>query len=94
LGVTGVSVLIIRIEDLPAGQAGPFDLVTTRALNPGLLLAESPRLLAPNGTVLLFRASPLEAVPPGYRLIRQESFTLPFTNDPRTLTLLAPSPGS
>jgi len=44
--------------------------------------------------VLLFRASPLEAVPPGYRLIRQESFTLPFTNDPRTLTLLQLSPGS
>ena len=94
LGVTGVSVLIIRIEDLTAGQTGPFDLVTTRALKPGLLLAESPRLLAPNGTVLLFRASPLEAVPPGYRLIRQESFTLPFTNDPRTLTLLQLSPGS
>jgi len=91
LGVTGVSVLIIRIEDLKPGQAGPFDLVTTRALKPELLLAEAPRLLAPNGTVLLFRASPLEVVPPGYRLIRQESFTLPFTSDPRTLTLLKPN---
>jgi len=90
LGVTGVSVLIIRIEDLKAGQTGPFDLVTTRALKPELLLAESPRLLASDGTVLLFRASPLQVAPPGYRLIRQESFTLPFTNDPRTLTLLKP----
>ena len=94
LGVTGVSVLIVRIEDLKPGQAGPFDIVTTRAVKPELVLAEAPRLLAPHGTVLLFRANPLEAVPPGYRLVRQASFTLPFTNDPRTLTLLAPSPGS
>ncbi|OLD38926.1 MAG: 16S rRNA (guanine(527)-N(7))-methyltransferase RsmG, partial [Nitrospirae bacterium 13_1_40CM_2_62_10] len=61
LGVTGVSVLISRVEDLKAGQVGPFDLVTTRALKPELLLAESPRLLAFKGAVLLFRASPLEA---------------------------------
>jgi 16S rRNA (guanine527-N7)-methyltransferase len=91
LGVTDVSVLVIRIEDLKPSRAGPFDLVTTRALRPELLLAQAARLLAPNGTVLLFRASPLEAVPPGYRLARQESFTLPFTKDPRTLALLAPT---
>src|SRR5437667_7580953 len=88
LGVTGVSVLSIRIEDLKPDQAGPFDLVTTRALRPAPLLVESPRLLAPNGTVLLFRATPLETVPPGYCLIRHESFTLPFTIAPRYLTFL------
>ena len=91
LGVTGVSVLIIRIEDLKPGQAGPFDLVTTRAMKPKLLLAESPRLLAPGGRVLLFRTAPMEEPPPGYRFVRQASFTLPFTNDPRTLTLLEPA---
>ncbi len=92
LGVTGASVLMVRIEDLKLGQTGPFDLVTTRALHPELVLAEAPRLLTPAGKVLLFRASPLETAPSGYRLVRQESFTLPFTNDPRTLTLLAPTP--
>ena len=91
LGVTGVSVLIIRIEDLKPGQVEPFDLVTTRAMKPELLLAESPRLLAPGGRVLLFRTAPMEELPPGYRFVRQASFTLPFTNDPRTLTLLEPA---
>src|SRR5256885_5205866 len=91
LGVTGVSVVIVRIEDLKPAQAGPFGLVTTRALKPELVLAEAPRLLAPHGTVLLFRASPLEAVPPGYRLVRPASFTLPFPNDPPTPILLPPT---
>src|SRR5207247_8469816 len=40
LEVTGVSISIIRIEDLSAIQTAPFDLVTPRALNPLLLLAE------------------------------------------------------
>ena len=89
LGLAGVAVLITRIEDLKPGQASPFDLVTSRAVRPELVLAEAPRLLTPGGQVLLFRASPMQEVPPGYRLIRETSFTLPFTNDPRTLTLLA-----
>jgi 16S rRNA G527 N7-methylase RsmG len=83
-------VLIARIEDLKPGQVGPFDLITSRAVRPERVLAEAPRLLAPGGRVLLFRASPMSDVPSGYRLIREASFTLPFTNDPRTLTLLIP----
>lgn len=90
LGVSGATVLIARIEDLKPGQAGLFDLVTSRAVRPELILAEAPRLLAPGGQVLLFRASPMSDVPSGYRLLRETSFTLPFTSDPRTLTLLSP----
>lgn len=92
LGIAGVSVLIARIEDLKPGQAGPFDLVTSRAVRTELILAEAPRLLAPGGQVLLFRASPMSDVPSGYRLVRETSFTLPFTDAPRTLTLLSFSP--
>ena len=91
LGVSGVSVLSARIEDLMPGQAGPFDLITTRAVRPDLVLAEAPRFLAPDGQVLLFRTSPLDAAPAGYRIVRETSFTLPFADAPRTLTLLAPS---
>ncbi len=91
LGLAGIAVLIARIEDLKPGQAGPFDLVTSRAVRTELILAEAPRLLAPGGQVLLFRASPMSDVPSGYRLVRETSFTLPFTDDPRTLTLLAPT---
>lgn len=90
LGVSGATVLIARVEDLKPGQAGPFDLITSRAVRPELILAEAPRLLAPGGQVLLFRASPMSDVPSGYRLLRETSFTLPFTNDPRTLSLLIP----
>ncbi len=90
LGISGVSVLIARIEDRKSDQAGLFDLVTSRAVRPELILAEAPRLLAPGGRALLFRASPMSDVPSGYRLLREISFTLPFTNDPRTLTLLSP----
>ena len=91
LGLSGVPVLIARLEDLKPGQTGPFDLVTTRAVRPELVFGEAPRLLAPGGQVLLFRASPMEAAPTGFRIIWEESFTLPFTDTPRTLTLLAPA---
>jgi 16S rRNA (guanine527-N7)-methyltransferase len=90
LGISGVSVLVARIEDRKSDQAGLFDLVTSRAVRPELILAEAPRLLTPGGRALLFRASPMSDVPSGYRLLREISFTLPFTNDPRTLTLLSP----
>jgi 16S rRNA (guanine527-N7)-methyltransferase len=90
LGLSGVTVLIARVEDLEPGQAAPFNLVTTRAVSPELVLKEASRLLAPGGQVLLFRASPMSDVPSGYRLLRETSFMLPFTNDPRTLSLLIP----
>src|SRR3989338_8483281 len=80
LGISGVSVLIVRIEDFRPDQVGRFDLVTRRAVRPELILAEAPRLLAPGGQILLFRASPLQEVPAGYRLVREVSFTLPFTD--------------
>jgi 16S rRNA (guanine527-N7)-methyltransferase len=91
LGVSGATVLIARIKDLKSGQTGPFDLITSRAVRPELILAEAPRLLATGGRVLLFRASPMSDVPSGYRLLHETSFTLPFTDDPRTLTLLQPT---
>jgi len=91
LGISGVSVLIVRIEDFRPDQAGRFDLVTSRAVRPELILAEAPRLLAPGGQVLLFRAGPLQEIPAGYRLVRETAFTLPFIDAPRTLTLLAPT---
>jgi len=91
LGLSGVAVLIARIENLQPGQAGPFDVVTTRAVRPELVLAEAPRLLAPGGRILLFRASPLGDRLAGFRVVREESFTLPFSKDPRTLTLLTPA---
>lgn len=89
LGVSGTTVLIARIEDLKPGQVGPFDLVTSRAVRPELILQEAPRLLASGGQVLLFRAGPLQEVPAGYRLVRETAFTLPFIDAPRTLTLLS-----
>jgi 16S rRNA (guanine527-N7)-methyltransferase len=90
LGLSGVAVLIQRLEQLAGpDHEGHYDLVTTRAVRPELILAQTPRLLAPGGNVLLFRAGPMETAPTGFRLTRQVSFTLPFTNDPRTLTLLA-----
>lgn len=94
LGVSGAAVLVARLEDLKAGQAGPFDLITSRAVRPELVLDEAPRLLARNGQVLLFRATPIGQAPPGYQLVREVSFALPFTGDPRTLTLLQPAGSS
>lgn len=94
LGISGAAVLIARIEDLEAGQVGPFDLITSRAVRPELVLDEAPRLLARNGQVLLFRATPIGKAPPGYQLVRETSFVLPFTGDPRTLTLLQPASSS
>ena len=93
LGLSGVTVLIQRLEQLAGpDQEGCYDLVTTRAVRAELVLAQAPRLLAHGGHILLFRASPMENAPIGFRLVRESSFTLPFTNDPRTLILLAPVP--
>lgn len=92
LGLSGVAVLIQRLEQLAGPDyEGHYDLVTTRAVRPELILAQAPQLLARGGHTLLFRTGPMETAPPGFRLVRQVSFTLPFTNDPRTLTLLTPS---
>jgi len=100
LGISGARVLTAKVEDLAVGHTpgafdpkpglmDRFDLITGRAIRPEIILAESPRLLAPGGRVLLFRANPIVQAPSGYRLVQEQSFTLPFTNDPRTLTLLA-----
>lgn len=92
LGLPGVRVITRRLEDLHEPEfSGQYDLVTTRALAAEVVLPAAFRLLARGGRVLLFRVVPLAESPSGYRLIRQVSFTLPFTNDPRTLTLLAPA---
>jgi 16S rRNA (guanine527-N7)-methyltransferase len=92
LGLSGVTVLTQRLEQLAGPDyEGHYDLVTTRAVRPELILTQAPRLLAPGGHILLFRAGPMETTPSCFSLVRQVSFTLPFTNDPRTLTLLAPS---
>jgi len=95
LGISGATVLTGRIEDLTLdpkpSPSGPFDFITGRAVRSEIILAEAPRLLAPGGRVLLFRASPIAQVPSGYRLVHEKSFTLPFTDDPRTLTLLSPA---
>lgn len=91
LGLSGVEVVIRRLEEFSKSEpSGPYDLVTTRAVKPEIVLTASSRLLAPTGRLLFFRAEPIEAAPTGYRLIEQVSFMLPFTNDPRTLTLLEP----
>ena len=92
LGLSGVAVITRRLEQLTGPErTAAFDLVAARALAPGVVLEAAPRLLAPGGRVLLFRVTPLEEIPSGYRLIRETSFSLPFTSDPRTLTLLEPT---
>lgn len=92
LGLSGVEVVINRLEDFPGSEtSGAYNLVTTRAVKPEVVLAAAPRLLAPGGHLLFYRTQPMEAPPLGYRLIEQVSYALPFTNDPRTLTLLEPT---
>ncbi len=92
LGLSRVNVITKRIEDLKEpGQPGPYDLVTTRAVPSEVVLAAAPRFLAARGRVLLYRVAPLAEAPSNYRLVRQVSFPLPFTNAPRTLTLLEPT---
>ena len=89
LGLSGVNVLTQRVEQLTGPkQFSAYDLVTTRAVKPEVVLAEASKLLAPGGRVLLYRVSPMEEAPAGYRLVQQLSFSLPFTGAPRTLTLL------
>jgi 16S rRNA (guanine527-N7)-methyltransferase len=87
LGVPGIKIEMKRIEEV---KEGAFDLITCRALQPNVVLAETPRLLAAGGSVLLYRVKPLETPPPGFLIQRQLTFTLPFVQIPRTLVCLQP----
>lgn len=86
LGISGVKILTARLEDFT--DKTPYDLVTTRAVKAEVILGEAPRLLAPGGRVLLYRASPLETAPQGFAIANQVSFQLPFVGAPRALCLL------
>ena len=88
VGTLGVPGLVIRTKRIEAFEEGIFDLIVSRALKPELILPAAPRLLAPSGRVLLYRVTPLEDPPKKYRILKQISFSLPFLEAPRTLTLL------
>jgi len=86
LGVPGLTVSTDRIEDFEKEKG--FHLVTSRAVRADVITDAAPRLLAPGGRVLLYRVSAMQETPPGYTIVRQSSFTLPFTDIHRTVTLL------
>ena len=85
LGVPGIKIETKRIEDV---NEGTFDLITCRALKPEVVLAAAPRLLSADGMVLLYRVKPLEIPPPGFLILRQLTFELPFLQITRTLVCL------
>jgi 16S rRNA (guanine527-N7)-methyltransferase len=89
VGTLGVPGLVIRTKRIEAFEEGIFDLIVSRALKPELILPAAPRLLAPSGRVLLYRVTPLEDPPKKYHILKQISFSLPFLEAPRTLTLLS-----
>jgi 16S rRNA (guanine527-N7)-methyltransferase len=88
VGTLGVPGLVIQTKRIEAFEEGIFDLIVCRALKPELVLSTAPRLLAPRGRVLLYRVTPLEDAPKKYQILKQISFSLPFLEAPRTLTLL------
>ncbi len=67
-----------------------YDVVTSRALNPSELLQSVKRLLAANGALILFRASPLpdRNIPCNLRRIGEIYQVLPFESGQRVLTIL------
>ena len=85
LGVPGIKIETKRIEDMKEGM---FDLITCRALKPEVILAAAPRLLSAGGSILLYRVKPLEIPLPGFVIVRQLTFDLPFLQIPRTLVSL------
>jgi 16S rRNA (guanine527-N7)-methyltransferase len=92
----------LRLEDIAAERKSlkefypanigrkKFDIVTSRALNPAELLRSARRLLADDGVVLLYRASPLSDrnVPPSLKRIEEIYRDLPFDSGKRVLTIL------
>jgi 16S rRNA (guanine527-N7)-methyltransferase len=91
VGTLGVPGLVIQTKRIDGLQEGSFDLIVCRALKPELVLPTAPRLLAPSGRVLFYRVTPLDLAPNGYQILKQISFSLPFTEVPRTLSLLGQS---
>lgn len=86
LGILNLHIEMKRIEDFVSTQG--YDLITSRALKAGDVLAAAPKLLSLGGQVMLFRTTSLSGPPDGYDISREISFALPFTGEARTLTLL------
>jgi len=85
LGIIGIKIVTTRVEDF-TGET--FDLITCRAIRSDVVLTAAPRLLAPGGRILLYRASPLVEAPNNFKISNQINFSLPFLKAHRTLTLL------
>jgi 16S rRNA (guanine527-N7)-methyltransferase len=85
LGVPGIKIEMKRVEDI---KEGVFDLITSRALKAEVVLAAARRLLSSGGNVLLYRAKPLEISPPGFVIVKQYTFELPFLRSPRAIVSL------
>jgi 16S rRNA (guanine527-N7)-methyltransferase len=85
LGVPGIKIEMKRVEDV---KEGVFDLITCRALKAEVVLAAARRLLSSAGNVLLYRVKPLEISPPGFVIVRQYTFELPFVRSPRAIVSL------
>lgn len=96
LGLAGVFVVHDRLEHLTGlNWDGRFDLLTTRALNPILVLSRGKSLVRAGGEILFYQAeSSRESWElrlkshPGVELERIEPVLLPFDESRRTLILL------
>jgi len=96
LSLTGISVIHDRLERLTGSTwEKRFDLLTSRALNPLLVLDKGKPLVLPGGKILFFQARPDRTVwehrleeYPGVLLERMAPVSLPFSDTPRTLVLL------
>lgn len=96
LGLAGISVVHDRLEHLTGSNwEGRFDLLTTRAVDPLLVLSHGKPLVRAAGEILFFQAESDREVwdlrlkdHPGVSLERIEPVLLPFDESRRTLILL------
>jgi 16S rRNA (guanine527-N7)-methyltransferase len=93
LGLSDTHVVMSRIEQW-TNATQECDLLTTRAVRPEFLFDAAPRLLSKTGRILLYRARPLETSPSAFTVVHEETFTLPYANAPRTLSVLQPTRSS
>jgi 16S rRNA (guanine527-N7)-methyltransferase len=90
MALKGVSVLESRVESLGPEYQHSFDAAFSRAFKaPEELLALAGALLKPGGSVAISLGPGMSnTIPAGWKILRTEDITLPFSDYKRTLVLI------
>jgi 16S rRNA (guanine527-N7)-methyltransferase len=96
IGLTNLHTRQVRLESLSPNEAGPFDVVTSRAYSSlSRFIEDTRQLIAPDGVWLAMKGKPpddeIRDLPPNCQLFHVERLTVPGIDADRCLVWLKPA---